>query len=81
MSDSASAHPDSSAKFACPQCHAPVRTGGITCHHSGVSLALAAVLAERISGAHDSKIEVESTLGQGSLFAFELPTTSPGEPA
>jgi signal transduction histidine kinase len=36
-----------SLTFACPQCRAPVRAGDILCPNCGVSLALAAVLAER----------------------------------
>jgi signal transduction histidine kinase len=36
-----------SLTFACPQCRTPVRAGDILCPHCGVSLALAAVLAER----------------------------------
>lgn len=33
--------------FACPQCRTPVRAGDITCPNCGMSLVLAAVLAER----------------------------------
>ena len=41
----------------------------------GAGLGLA--LVKRILDAHDSKVEVESQLGQGSSFAFELPLAAP----
>jgi signal transduction histidine kinase len=47
MSDQPSNQPESLPVFACPQCRAPVRAGDILCPNCGVSLALAAVLAER----------------------------------
>ena len=47
MSDQPPLQPETRSTFACPQCRAPIRAGDITCPNCGVSLALAAVLAER----------------------------------
>jgi signal transduction histidine kinase len=44
----------------------------------GTGLGLA--LVKRIVEAHDSKVEVESRLKQGSTFAFNLPVAAPGTP-
>jgi len=47
MSDQPSVSSELPPTFTCPQCRTPVRAGDITCPHCGVSLALAAVVAER----------------------------------
>ncbi len=44
-----------------------------TAHHSGQGLGLGLFIAERIVAAHGGRIWVESTLGAGACFYFELP--------
>jgi signal transduction histidine kinase len=77
--------PDTTPIFSCPQCHTPVRAGDTTCRSCGISLALAAVLAERytrasLPGAEPGSSQPTAALprfgeflvGQGYITAAQL---------
>jgi signal transduction histidine kinase len=51
----------------------PAQLGGQLVDGTGLGLAL----VKRIVEAHDSRVEVESQVGQGSTFSFELPLANP----